>query len=389
VEREPSNAARGPADAFDQRPWARGWRRFVFPGVFLIYLGQTARGVGAHSSGVAAVGGYVILVAFCACYLFALAARWRVSERTFWVLYAVMVALCALEAVFAHEDAFVMLVFLSVLTISALGGRAVPIVAGFTLAAIFVPALIPSWDTGVDTNAAVAIPLVSLAMFGFFGVLEANRALSQARAEVARLAAENERNRIARDLHDLLGHSLTTITVKASLAGRLVDHEPARAAAEMAEVEELSRSALTDVRAAVASYREVTLAGEVAGGRELLQAVGIVAQLPLAVDVVDARYQELFGWVVREGLTNVVRHSRATRCSITLGRTWLDITDDGIAGGSPSPGSGLGGLRERVEAAGGTISAGPVRPVGWRLHVEMAAAQDAPAPAIDRRAVPA
>ena len=115
-----------------------------------------------------------------------------------------------------------------------------------------------------DWNMLITLPLVSLAMFGFFTIIKANRELSEARAEVARLAAENERTRIARDLHDLLGHSLTTITVKAGLAHRLARPGPGARREEIGEVEQLSRSALADVRAAVAGYREVTLAGELA-----------------------------------------------------------------------------------------------------------------------------
>jgi two-component system sensor histidine kinase DesK len=189
---------------------------------------------------------------------------------------------------------------------------------------------------------------------------------------VARLAAVNERNRIARDLHDLLGHSLTTITVKSGLARRLVADEPERAEHEMAEVEDLSRRALTDVRAAVANYRDVTLVGELATGRELLRAAGVVAQLPGATDVVVPEYQELFAWVLREGLTNVVRHSRASVCTVTIGPNTIEIVDDGRT--SPSTdGSGLTGLRERVESMGGTITAGPTLPVGWRLRATMPA----------------
>jgi two-component system, NarL family, sensor histidine kinase DesK len=257
-----------------------------------------------------------------------------------------------------------------VLTISALGGRGLPIVAGFLLIATLLPALIPSWHAGVDTDIGVSLVLVCFAMYAFFAVVHSNRELSEARGEVARLAAENERNRIARDLHDLLGHSLTTITVKAGLAHRLAVTDPERATREIAEVEELSRRALRDVRAAVSSYREVTLTGELATGGELLRAAGIAARLPRATDAVPPAYHELFGWVVREGVTNVVRHSRATSCTITLGRSTIDIFDDG-RGGADEAGSGLDGLRERVEAMGGTITAGAVFPVGWHLGVTM------------------
>ena len=119
--------------------------------------------------------------------------------------------------------------------------------------------------------------------------------------------------RIARDLHDLLGHSLTAASVKAQLAGRLVGQDDARAAAEIGDVERLTRQVLADVRAAVAGYREVSLAVELATAREVLGAAGIAADLPGAVDEVPAGQRELFGWVVREGVTNAVRHSRRQR----------------------------------------------------------------------------
>jgi two-component system sensor histidine kinase DesK len=138
----------------------------------------------------------------------------------------------------------------------------------------------------------------------------------------------------------------------------------------MTAVETLARQALTDVRAAVSGYREVTLAGELARGRELLRACGVAADLPTATDVVDPSRQELFGWVVREGLTNVARHARAARCAVTLSASTVEVLDDGV-GGPAGAGSGLGGLRERVDAAGGRLEAGPVRPHGWRLRVTL------------------
>jgi two-component system sensor histidine kinase DesK len=233
---------------------------------------------------------------------------------------------------------------------------------------MFIPPLIPSWHTGVYTGMMITIPLVSLAMWGFFGIIESNIELAAARSEVARLAAENERTRIARDLHDLLGHSLTTITVKAGLARRLAERgNPQRSAAEIAEVEELSRRTLADVRAAVSGHRDVTLAGELATAREVLRAAGIIAQLPGSVDVVHPSLSELFGWVVREGITNIVRHARATHCTVTLGRDFIEIADDG-RGGAAAVGSGLTGLRERVATAGGTVDVGGTMS-GWRLRV--------------------
>src|SRR5262249_31866938 len=196
----------GASELIEPRKWAQGWRRLIFPGVFLIYLAQTAHGVAQDSSGVAAVIGAVVLGAFCVVYITALPAWWAGALQRFWVLYALLIALFVIELFFAHEDALPMLVFVAVLTIGALGGRGIAVVAVFAVVSLVLPPLVPSWHAGVDANVVASLALVSLAMFGFFAVVRANRQLSEARAEVARLAAVNERNRIARDLHDLLGH---------------------------------------------------------------------------------------------------------------------------------------------------------------------------------------
>jgi two-component system sensor histidine kinase DesK len=353
-----------------RRRWV-GWRRFVFPGIWLIYLGQTVGGVGKHSSGFAAFIGLAIIVAYCVAYLNALPAAWSGDRRRFWILYAAMVIFCAVETLFAHEDALVMCVYIAVLTVGTFGRYAWAAIAGLAVIATCLPPMIPAWHTGVDVTMAFTIPMVALAMWGFFGLIRTNQALADARAEVARLAAENERTRIARDLHDLLGHSLTTITVKAGLARRLAEkHDNERAAIEIAEVEKLSRSSLADVRSAVAGHRDVTLAGELATAREVLRAAGIVAELPGSVEIVDPTLSELFGGVVREGVTNVVRHARAAHCTVRVDRDWIEIVDDG-RGGIAGSGNGLTGLRERVEAAGGTVQTGGQPYGGWRLRVEV------------------
>ena len=367
-------------DSVDARRW-RGWRRLIFPGIWLIYLGQTAAGVSKHSTGWGAAVGYAIIIAFCWCYLMALPAAWANRVGIFWSLYMTMIVLCAVETLFAHEDAFVMCVYIAVMSIGFLGNRAWYVLGALTVVATFVPRLIPQWHADIQPINALTIPLVGLAMWGFFGIIRTNQALADARSEVARLAAENERSRIARDLHDLLGHSLTTITVKAGLANRLAQrHDNERAAIEIAEVEELARRSLADVRAAIAGHRDVTLAGELATGRHVLRAAGVVAELPGSVDIVDPKLSELFGWVTREGITNVVRHARAAHCTIKVDRNWIEITDDG-RGGIAGAGNGLTGLRERVEAAGGTVQIGASTFGGWRLRV------DVPSP--DRTATPA
>lgn len=360
------------------RMWGGGWRRYFFPAFWLVYLGQTAAGVSKHSHGTAAVVGYLIVVAFAAVYLAALPMGWSGHVRTFWLLYGVSLLLTTLELFFAHADALVFCVYIAVLTVASRRRWALAVVVVLTVVSALIPHFVKSWGGAIAWSTALSVLLVSLAMFGFFKIVQSNIALTAARAEVARLAAENERSRIARDLHDLLGHSLTTITVKAGLARRLAERgENERAFNEISEVEQLSRRTLGDVRAAVSAHREVTVAGELATAREVLRAAGIISELPGSVAETDPALSELFGWVVREGVTNVVRHSRAEHVRITLGRNYVEIFDDG-KGGIPGAGNGIRGLRERTEAAGGTLTVtGGL--TGFRLRAEVLSPRAEPA----------
>jgi two-component system sensor histidine kinase DesK len=369
----PSRPAALPRPA-SQSKWVQGWRRLALNASPLAYLLFVASAVHQYARGPAAVAGYVILIAFAGGWLGACWSARRGRSWWFWAWYALLAALTVAALPLAHAAAFIMCVFLTILAVARLSLRSVPLVLAMALAALIVPVATPSWHVSLaaafGTVTPIAIPIVALAVFAVLQVLRSSEELAEARARMAQLAAENERIRIARDLHDLLGHSLTTITVKAGLACRLGAADPARALQEMAEVEVLARRSLGDMRAAVSNYREVTLAGELATGRELLRAAGITADLPRAVDVVDPAHQELFAWAVREGLTNIVRHSRASSCAVQLSASAVEITDDGV-GGATVPGNGLNGLRERVTAAGGVVEAGPLQPRGWRLRVRL------------------
>jgi two-component system, NarL family, sensor histidine kinase DesK len=188
--------------------------------------------------------------------------------------------------------------------------------------------------------------------------------LRRTRAELARVAVSEERLRIARDLHDLLGHSLSLITLKAELSQRVLDSDPARAGREMAELEAVARQSLSDVREAVAGYRQPDLAAELGAARQLLTLSGVECRisapdhfdLPGEVDAVAA-------WTIREGVTNVVRHARAASATITViaghDIVTAEIVDDGPSEpGSPSAESTPAGLAGSGPAASGSAASG-------------------------------
>jgi two-component system sensor histidine kinase DesK len=174
---------------------------------------------------------------------------------------------------------------------------------------------------------------------------------------------------MARDVHDILGHSLTVITVKAELAARLMDVSPERAKVEVADVERLARDALADVRQAVAGFRQMSLPAELARARSSLAAAGVEADLPTAADAVPSHLRELCGWTLREGVTNVIRHSEATTCRVTLDERGITIADNGVGQQPGVPGTGLAGLKERAEAVGARLVARSVPPHGFELSV--------------------
>jgi two-component system, NarL family, sensor histidine kinase DesK len=201
--------------------------------------------------------------------------------------------------------------------------------------------------------------------------------LRAAREEIARLAVAQERLRFARDLHDLLGHSLSLITLKSELAGRLLPTAPERAATEVRDVEGVARRALREVREAVAGYRQPTLDRELSGAHQMLEAAGITCRIANKAGVLPNATDTVMAWTVREGATNIIRHSHARRCEIRLTRDGeevrAEISDDGL--GSPpeheETASGLSGLAERVAASGGDFEAGSLPEGGFRLRVSL------------------
>ncbi|MFI5238638.1 MAG: sensor histidine kinase [Gemmatimonadales bacterium] len=207
----------------------------------------------------------------------------------------------------------------------------------------------------------------------FARVRETNIRLRQANDEIAHLAKVAERERIARDLHDLLGHTLSLITLKAALASRLADRDPARAAIEIRDVERISRDALTEVRAAVAGYRDAGLARELVSAESMLKAAGVDMNANIESVLLSPAEEAVLALVLREAITNVVRHAHATHCDITLssvgGVRTLRIQDDGTGKRAPD-GNGVTGMRERVSSLGGDIAVESFP--GTRIRVTLA-----------------
>jgi two-component system sensor histidine kinase DesK len=206
---------------------------------------------------------------------------------------------------------------------------------------------------------------------------ERNHELTEARAELARAAVSAERERFARDLHDLLGHSLSVIAIKAELAGRLLPDRHEEAAAEVADVEQVARQALREVRQAVSGYRRPTLDGELEGARIALSAAGIDAEIERSPVALAPEVEAVLAWAVREGATNVIRHSGARHCQVTvragLSDAAVEVVDDGGgSGGAGASGNGIAGLAERAQRLRGQIEAGRLPGGGgFRLAVSV------------------
>ncbi|KAA9374820.1 hypothetical protein F5972_29905 [Microbispora cellulosiformans] len=203
--------------------------------------------------------------------------------------------------------------------------------------------------------------------------------LEQARADLAEAAVLKERLRISRDLHDGLGHSLTSIVLKGDLAARLVDRDLPAAKAEVGALVQVAREAAQEVRQVARGYRRMTLTDEVHRAAALLESSGIGCQVNLAEIAPSREQDEALAWAVREGITNILRHTRATTCSIATsnhaGRIHLEIVNNGLppddARTTGPLGGGLVGLVERAAQIGGTVEAGPTSEGGFRLTMEV------------------
>lgn len=187
----------------------------------------------------------------------------------------------------------------------------------------------------------------------------ANCRLKMAHEEIEHLAKIAERERIARDLHDVLGHTLSVIILKSELAGKLIERDPARAKAEIADVEQTSRQALAEVRSTIRGYRACSLGDELKQAKAMLETAGVSVRSDAADVALSPAQESVVAMVVREAVTNIVRHAHARNCQLRLapvdGSCLLEVLDDG-QGGHQAEGNGLRGMRERIEALGGTLA---------------------------------
>ena len=372
-----------PADA-EHRTGPRRWG-LAFAGIWLFYLLSPLSAAWAKRDQPMAWIGILATLAFAGIYMAVfLTMRWRRTFAPFRAPLAVsqgigvvgvMVALGVIMCVTIGQEGTTAAVYIAVVCVMCLHTRWAWTVAVAVAVTTYLATLwVPGWhrDDGILFGTLVA----TLAIWGITQAINRNIEVLSVREENARLALEDERNRFARDLHDILGHSLTVITVKAELANRLIDVDTDRARAELDDLERLSRDALADVRRAVEGYRELTLPGELARARTALSAAEIAAELPNSTEGVPSDLRELFAWTVREGITNVIRHSGASRCTVLLGEHEVEVRDDGrgpeVAVSVEPPdsggGHGLTGLRERAAALGGTVVTQSLHP-GFSLKV--------------------
>jgi len=289
------------------------------------------------------------------------------------------------------------------LGVSAMAGVLLPmrragiVVVLLTLLPLLITIFTHGGVAGIDWWWLIALMLLvrglGLDMIGVARMGSAIRELHAARRELARLAVIEERLRLSRDLHDLLGQTLSMITLKSELARHLVTEEPERCRQELSDMERAARQTLREVREAVAGYRHPRLESELEGARQLLEAAGIDYQIDPLKEALPLAFDAVLAWTVREGVTNVIRHSRARHCRIQLtqknGTLGAEVLNDGgrreQAESTARPGLGLAGLRERVSALRGQMEAGSLTLLGkehFRLRVELPIQHDVEAPTL-------
>ncbi|WSP86974.1 histidine kinase [Streptomyces sp. NBC_01235] len=381
------DARRGPPIALGRtaRTPRELWRRkLLWIGVWLVFLSSPVHDLvsGNHSTG-GTVAGWLGLAVFVTVYLSLLFRDMGAAPYTDKLIATLIGSMAVLATVLGLTLGSAWLGLYCYVSVAC--GMVLPLrVAFWTIPGTGALLLLVGLRTDEEEalNLLLLVLLIGFAMTGVSQLVRTTVELRKARATVAQLAANEERLRLARDLHDLLGHSLSLITLKSELAGRMLPDHPDKAAQQVADIEQVSRQALVDVREAVTGYRRPRLAAELAGAQVALTAAGIAARIPAEPDLdgVCEDTESTLAWALREAITNVVRHSGAARCTVDLVRRQtldgpvleLSVEDDGSGGSGKGPGNGLTGLTERLEQAGGTLEADRVKH-GFRLTARVPA----------------
>ncbi len=336
--------------------------------------------------------GWILLVLFCALYTATVMLGTRDDARrgpAVWALLGAQTALTFATAMAWGHNWLLTFIMLALACGTVLRGRALALllavlstsdglIAGHGRHDAWLPV-----STGYGTFLAGMMTATVLSLHEVIGTLRA------ARQDLARNAVSAERLRFSRDLHDLLGHTMSVVAVKAEAVRRLAPRNVEAALEQAADIEAVARQALTEIREAVTGYREGSLPAELERARSALDASGIALEVSRSGPPVDPGTEALLGWVVREGVTNVVRHSGASSCRIEVGtgegHALLEITDDGPGPGTGGTGGGTGltGLAERLAMAGGELTRGPLPRGGFRLAARLPVDDGGADPAAD------
>lgn len=361
-------------DAETTAPWDRfGWIMAV---IWLFFLTFPVLDVLERSGWERAVG-LVVIATFATVYTvgFVRFPLVNPSQRVQNLTLTALIGVAALAAVIIGPVALTFVPF-----IAAFGVYFQPVRRSIALSGMWVVltavalTVTSTWSTlGIMV---VIVTVVSIVTFVPRWLDEQQQAHVSLRAEYTRIA---EQERVARDVHDVLGHSLTVIAVKAELAGRLVERAEVAGedsaildgvAQEIAAIESLSREALSEIRATVAGLRIARLDTEMENAAEALHSAGVQLEVAGEPDGLDPRYRLIAGWVLREAVTNVVRHAGAKTCRIVIGPDSLVVSDDGTGFSPDVAGSGILGLRERVRMSGGKLTIQHQADGGTRLAAQ-------------------
>jgi two-component system, NarL family, sensor histidine kinase DesK len=350
--------------------------RGALAGIWLVYfISPVAVLFSHHYSALYIAGALALLTAFSAIFI-ALVVSWECAPYPLLETGLAALAVLAVVGCLVYgQGATTMWLFVSSTAGWVIRGQRRAIWAVMAAAVCYVTfSLITHVDSTDLLLNLLTVVLVGIAIIGFRAKVQLTRELTQARETVARMAANEERLRLARDLHDLTGQSLSMITLKSELAARLLQRLPEgpdrdRARDEIEQVAAVSRQTLHDIREAISGYRRPTLAVEIITARTALEAAGIMSHDDPEITLLSGTFgpdaEAALAWCLREAVTNVVRHSRARNCHISLtrraGSLALAVRDDGRGEVQPATatGTGLHGMSERLCAAGGRLELRP------------------------------